>query len=104
MDTLLVVGFFVLAAVSIFLEIRKQLKLQQQPVLSSPARVAAKYSSAREFGDARGGYSSAPRYVVFELKSGETITLKVGSLYDAIAEGEKGILTYQGDQCLNFQW
>jgi hypothetical protein len=100
---ILVIVFFVLAAVSIFLEIRKQLNLLRQPVLSSPARVAAKYSSAREPGDTRGGYFSAPRYVVFELKSGETKTLKVESLYDAIAEGEQGILTYQGDQCLNFQ-
>lgn len=102
MDILLVVTFFIATAVAIFLEIRKELKKLQQPVLSVPARVAAKYSSARP-GDARESYSSVPRYVVFELKSGETKTLKVEILYDAIAEGEKGILTYQGDQCLNFQ-
>lgn len=99
---ILVVIFFIATAVAIFLEIRKSLKMLQQPVQSAPARVVAKYSSARP-GEVRGDYFSAPRYVVFELKSGESKTLKVESLYDSFIEGEQGLLTYQGDQCLNFQ-
>lgn len=97
--------FSVFAIVSVLYVVQRIRQILQErrfnsayPVRSVPATVVCKSHTSPV-----GGYQALPCYIVFELSGGERITLRVNSIYWVLAEGDQGILTYQGRRYYHFQ-
>lgn len=80
-------------------------KNEQSPRLSVPAKITGKRRHTR------GGASTdhhthvhTSYYVTFEFESSDRLELTVsGGEYGLLAEGDKGILTFQGSRYLGFE-
>jgi hypothetical protein len=99
------VFFFVLILAIVVITIIKNivtwLSNNQQPRLSVKAAVMGKRT--RTFGGNQTTVSTH-YYVTFEVASGDRMELKVnGRDYGQIAEGDQGVLEFQGTRYLDFQ-
>ena len=108
-----IVIFAAVAAVFVAVAV-KSLRNHRAPILTTSATVADKRSAVSRTqipnaGDPTGahGYQSihSTRYfITFRLEGGSRTELEVDAiLYDALAEGDRGALTYQGSRCLDFR-
>ncbi len=80
----------------------------QSPRLTVPAAVVAKrteVSGGTPVGANGGGvHASTWYYVTFEVRSGDRMELSVaGKEYGMLAEGDIGMLTFQGTRYLSFE-
>lgn len=97
----LVIGVFV---VTIVKSIRISSHNHASPRLTVPARVVGKRDEVHRYRhDAHMHYSST-YYVTFEVESGDRMELEVeGKESGLIAEGDSGMLTFQGTRFLGFE-
>jgi hypothetical protein len=92
---IVVVGIIIFQVVRYW---RTERMIEQYPIVQVPATVITTYSFQRRSSP---GHTRA-QYVIFELKTGERKQFEVE--YLQLAEGMKGLLTYQGSRLLNFQY
>lgn len=92
---------FVIAAIligTIFINGIKHAEDKRKPIIPVEATVIAKRTKV--WGD----NSTTYYYVTFELLNGERMELKVpGDKYGFLVEGDKGILSFQGEIFVNFE-
>ena len=82
-------------------------KNNHSPKLSVPATVVAKRSDAHRYpvstGKVQTMHTSTYYYATFQVESGDRMELAVsGAEYGMLAEGDRGMLTFQGTRYLNF--
>lgn len=76
----------------------------QQPVLQESVRLVAKRFATSGSSSNSGGQVITRYYVTFEFLSGQRQEFSVrGRQYGMLAEGDKGVLTYQGTRYLGFE-
>ncbi|MEK3934556.1 DUF2500 domain-containing protein [Sporosarcina sp. FSL W7-1349] len=77
-------------------------KNNQSPKLTVPAEVVTKRS--RTSGSHRNASASTWYYVTFQVQSGDRMEFNVrGNEYGMLAEGDIGMLTFQGTRYLEFE-
>lgn len=75
---------------------------KSQPVLTVPARVVTK--RPHTWGGSGDSAAHTSYYVTFEFENGERIEMPVnGEFYGMNAEGDTGMLTYQGTHMISFE-
>ncbi|WP_108670240.1 DUF2500 domain-containing protein [Peribacillus acanthi] len=94
--------------VSIFKGVGQWNKNNQAPRLSVPAIVKTKRSDVRghnhSANDHATHHTSTRYFVTFEVESGDRMELTMeGNQYGLLAEGDTGILTFQGTRFLGFE-
>ena len=99
----LVIAVFVFVFVS---HISRERKNDRSPRITVAATVVAKrthYSGGSRTGSVH--YSGRTRYfVTFQVESGDRTELPVyGEEYGLLAEGDRGMLTFQGTRYISFQ-
>jgi Protein of unknown function (DUF2500) len=76
----------------------------QQPVTSAQAKIIAKRTKVSGSMSGSVGSTSTSYYSTFELTTGERLEYGVsGREYGSLAEGDEGILTYQGTRYHGFE-
>jgi Protein of unknown function (DUF2500) len=76
----------------------------QQPVTSAQAKIIAKRTEVRGSMSDSVGSTSTSYYCTFELTTGQRLEHRIaGREYGLLAEGDEGILTYQGTRYRGFQ-
>ncbi|MBW8347994.1 DUF2500 domain-containing protein [Bacillus sp. IITD106] len=84
-------------------------KNEQSPRLSVPATVKTKRTnvsrhSHMDSNEIHNHHTSTTYYATFEFESGDRTEFKVsGTEYGQLAEGDTGILTFQGTRYLGFE-
>jgi len=100
----IVIGMFIFFAVK---GLKQWNKNNHSPRLTVPASVVSKrtnVSSHMHGGDSMHRTHSTTYYVTFEVESGDRMELHVdGQEYGLIAEGDVGMLTFQGTRYLGFE-
>ncbi len=92
------IGIASFIVISIVRNVRKNAENARMPQETLHARVVAKRTNV--WGD----HATTSYYVTFELDTRERAELKLsGAQYGMLAEGDDGMLTYQGDRFLEFQ-
>lgn len=82
----------------LFSSIRREMHNNRSPRLSVWARVIAKRQ------DVRHGRGFADYYVTFAVESGDRMELEMpGEEYGLLAEGDEGMLRFQGTRFLGFE-
>ena len=77
-------------------------KNNQSPKLTVPATVVAKRSDVHRGIETM--HTSTYYYPTFQVESGDRMELAVsGAEYGMLAEGDRGMLTFQGTRYLNFR-
>lgn len=99
---ILFIGVFIFIIVTV---VRQFAKNEKSPVVATKARVIEKRTESSTHHDANGHmHTSHTYYLVFELSTGSTMRLSVGSGIQRDArEFEWGILTFQGTRFLRFE-
>lgn len=96
----IVIGTFVVTAIRGLSQWRKN---NASPVLDVPAKVVAKRSSVTHHHNDHGGHSTTRYYATFEFPSGDRLELAMsGSEFGMLAEGDVGMLTFQGTRYQGF--
>ncbi|OKP95139.1 DUF2500 domain-containing protein [Paenibacillus sp. P46E] len=78
----------------------------RSPLLTTPARIVSKRSELRQQlqEDSNNSRTNTTYYLTYELENGVRMEFKVdGNEYGMSAEGDRGILTYQGTRYQGFQ-
>ena len=77
-------------------------KNNQSPKLTVPATVVAKRSDVHRGIETMHTFTSY--YVTFQVESGDRMEFEISDTeYGMLAEGDRGMLTFQGTRYLNFQ-
>ena len=77
-------------------------KNNQSPKLTVPATVVAKRSDVHRGIETMHTFTSY--YVTFQVESGDRMEFEVSDMeYGMLAEGDRGMLTFQGTRYLNFR-
>ena len=77
-------------------------KNNQSPKLTVPATVVAKRSDVHRGIETMHTFTSY--YVTFQVESGDRMEFEISDMeYGMLAEGDRGMLTFQGTRYLNFQ-
>ena len=77
-------------------------KNNHSPKLSVPATVVAKRSDVHRGIETMHTFTSY--YVTFQVESGDRMEFEISDMeYGMLAEGDRGMLTFQGTRYLNFQ-
>ena len=77
-------------------------KNNQSPKLTVPVTVVAKRSDVHRGIETMHTFTSY--YVTFQVESGDRMEFEVSDMeYGMLAEGDRGMLTFQGTRYLNFQ-
>ncbi|MDQ0157523.1 DUF2500 domain-containing protein [Robertmurraya andreesenii] len=102
---IIVIGTFLFALTNGLKEWRRN---EQSPQLSVPAIVKTKRTNVSRHThhhDSHHSHStSTTYYATFEFESGDRLELKLtGAEYGQLAEGDYGILTFQGTRYLGFK-
>ena len=103
---MLMIGIFVFMAVKGIGEWNKN---NNSPRLTVPAVIVAKRTNVtrHHHGGANGHHhhhTSTTYYVTFQVDSGDRMELRVdGEEYGLLAEGDAGMLTFQGTRYLGFE-
>ena len=78
-------------------------KNNQSPKLTVPVTVVAKRSDVHRGIETMHTFTSY--YVTFQVESGDRMEFEVSDMeYGMLAEGDRGMLTFQGTRYLSFQW
>ena len=82
-------------------------KNNQSPKLTVPATVVAKRSDAHRYpvstGNVQTMHTSTYYYATFQVESGDRMEFEISDMeYGMLAEGDRGMLTFQGTRYLNF--
>ncbi|MEY9977008.1 DUF2500 domain-containing protein [Lysinibacillus sp. RC79] len=97
--------FFIVFGIMAFTIIRGILqwsKNNNEPVLTVPAKVVTKRSNTR--GGSGNSSAHTSYYVTFEVQSGDRLELKMnGHDYGQLADGDFGLLTFQGTRYHAFE-
>ncbi|SCI82630.1 Protein of uncharacterised function (DUF2500) [uncultured Clostridium sp.] len=78
----------------------------KQPIIPVEATVISKRTnvSHHHHGDTHASSSSTTYYVTFQFDNGERLELSVsGEKYGLMAEGDKGVLSFQGTRFISFE-
>ncbi|KWX78454.1 hypothetical protein AMQ84_09530 [Paenibacillus riograndensis] len=79
----------------------------KSPIMTIPARIVSKRSEVRQQqlqDDSNNSRTSTTYYLTYESDRGERMEFKVdGNEYGMSAEGDRGILTYQGTRYHGFR-
>lgn len=102
---MIVIGTFLFALIN---GVKQWRKNENSPRLSVPAMVKTKRTNVSRHThhhDSHHSHStSTAYYTTFEFESGDRLELKLsGSEYGQLAEGDYGILTFQGTRYLDFK-
>ena len=101
---LLIVGLIIFAVIKGLSEWNKN---NNSPKLTVPALVATKRTSTsnnHHSGDHMHTTSTTSYYVTFQFESGDRTELSLnGPQYGMLAEGDTGMLTFQGTRYLGFE-
>ena len=98
--TMLVIGMFVVTAVKGIGEWNKN---NNSPRLIVPAVIVAKRTNVHRSGGEH-HHTTTTYYVTFEVESGDRMELRMdGDEYGLLAEGDQGLLTFQGTRFLSFE-
>ena len=77
-------------------------KNNQSPKLTVPATVVAKRSDVHRGIETMHTFTSY--YVTFQVESGDRMEFEISDMeYGMLAEGDRGMLTFQGTRYLNFR-
>ena len=100
----LVFGFMIVTLVRGIGEWNKN---NHSPKLTVPATIVEKRSDVHRYpvstGKVQTMHTSTYYYATFQVESGDRMELAVsGAEYGMLAEGDRGMLTFQGTQYLNF--
>ena len=77
-------------------------KNNQSPKLTVPVTVVAKRSDVHRGIETMHTFTSY--YVTFQVESGDRMEFEISDMeYGMLAEGDRGMLTFQGTRYLNFQ-
>ena len=77
-------------------------KNNQSPKLTVPVTVVAKRSDVHREIETMHTFTSY--YVTFQVESGDRMEFEISDMeYGMLAEGDRGMLTFQGTRYLNFQ-
>lgn len=96
----LVIGVFV---VTFAKGIGEWNKNNNSPRLMVPAVIVAKRTNVHRSGGEH-HHTSTTYYVTFEVESGDRMELQMGGdEYGLLAEGDQGLLTFQGTRYLGFE-
>lgn len=107
----LVIGVFIYAIVS---AIRQKVHDDRSPRLTVAAKVVSKraqvsrhnHMNAGDMSDIHGSFvtSSTWYFATFEVSSGDRMELRLsGNEYGMLAQGDRGMLTFQGSRYLGFE-
>ena len=82
-------------------------KNNQSPKLTVPATVVAKRSDVHRYpvstGNVQTMHTSTYYYATFQVESGDRMEFEISDMeYGMLAEGDRGMLTFQGTRYLNF--
>ena len=95
-----------IAAVLLFRTLRQRQSDRRAPRLTVDAKVAAKRMNVRSTGGGADGMAAGhctSYYATFEVESGDRMELRLnGQDYGMLVEGDRGKLSFQGSQFLNF--
>ena len=100
------VVFFGVFIFIIFKNIKEWSYNNKQPIIPVSSTVMSKRTnvSNHHHGETHASSSSTTYYVTFEFDNGERVELRVsGSEYGLMAEGDKGILSFQGTRFISFE-
>ena len=83
-------------------------KNNQSPKLTVPATVVAKRSDVHRYpvstGKVQTMHTSTYYYATFQVESGDRMEFEISDMeYGMLAEGDRGMLTFQGTRYLNFR-
>ena len=111
-DVLFFLAFFTILAMVVISMLRSLLqwnKNNHSPRLTVPATVVTKRSSTSHSHHHAGNgamhtSTSTSYYATFEVESGDRMELHIsGTEYGMLAEGDQGMLTFQGTRYLSFE-
>ena len=82
-------------------------KNNQSPKLTVPATVVAKRPDVHRYpvstGNVQTMHTSTYYYATFQVESGDRMEFEISDMeYGMLAEGDRGMLTFQGTRYLNF--
>lgn len=100
------VVFFGVFIFIIFNNIKEWSHNNKQPIIPVASTVMSKRTnvSHRHHGETHASSTNTTYYVTFEFENGERVELRVsGNEYGLMAEGDKGILSFQGTRFVNFE-
>ncbi len=98
---LVIISIFVVTAVKGLSQWNKN---NHAPKLTVPATVVAKRANVSHHHSTEHHHASTSYYVTFQVESGDRLELHMaGSEYGLLAEGDRGILTFQGTRYLGFE-
>lgn len=100
---LIFLGILSFAAIYSFLEKKINKRKPRASTIATVVKINDRYSGVITFGR-RGGYNASPRYIItFKLENDKTKTFTCPSpKYKWVKVGDKGFLTHQGTQFINF--
>ena len=83
-------------------------KNNHSPKLTVPVTVAAKRSDVHRYpvstGKAQTMHTSTSYYATFQVESGDRMEFEISDMeYGMLAEGDRGMLTFQGTRYLSFR-
>ena len=91
------IGFFIYILVG---NIKEWSKNNNSPVVDARAKIVSK----RHHRSTHQSHTTSTYYITFEFLSGDRLELSVkGSEYGLLAEGDKGMLKFQGTRYLGFE-
>ncbi|MFC4410495.1 DUF2500 domain-containing protein [Chungangia koreensis] len=94
-----IIGMFIFVIGS---SIRQWSQNNSSPRLTVPAKVVTKRTNTR--GGSGDSSASTTYYVTFEVSSGDRMELQLnGQEYGMLADGDMGILSFQGTRYLSFE-
>lgn len=100
------IAFFIMFIFIIFRNIKEWGYNNKQPIIPVASTVMSKRTnvSHHHHGYTHTTSSSTTYYVTFQFDNGERLELRVpGKSYGLMAEGDKGILSFQGTRFISFE-
>ena len=95
------IGFFIFAIVK---NIKEWSYNNKQPITPVEATIVSKRASVSHNNHENHMSTSTTYYTTFEFINGERLELKMsGREYGLLAEGDKGILSFQGTRFIDFK-
>lgn len=97
--------FFIFLVFAVFMAIRRYIKNENSPIISTKAQLIKKKRDMHTHTDANGVMTTNETLIlVFELDTGSELRFTVGGhVFRSVQEYEWGTLTFQGTRFLKFQ-
>ena len=100
------IAFFCLFIFTIVKNVKEWSNNNKQPIIPVDSTIISKRTnvSHHHHGDTHTTSSSTTYYVTFQFDNGERLELRVpGEQYGLMAEGDKGVLSFQGTRFISFE-